>query len=311
MTEVLGEAVLDLTADLAPLARKLEEAKVMTRSALDDMAREVATFDAKLAAEGQALDRVFLNPLERSLVAAGSAADVFTGSLDALQATVGSLEGGLRELERTVMGTSSAFTEAQGRIAQSAVETASVVVASQKAEKAAIEDTTQAMLQQAAVAGALSGGPAPFRELRQAFAGGRYYGEGRSLPNMGPGPISQAQIWGSRGNAAPGSINNPVVVAIEAGQYAGMGARGWPAPGSPGYGQPVSIAGAGPTDASTMVGLLRGINDQLSQQQPAPPPTIIEQSALSQGPPPPIQITSVSPMRWIRLRTPVQPNSSS
>lgn len=218
MSETLGEAVLDLEADLTPLDRDLAEAErrtalwLATTQAMVD--RGMGPISQRMGMVGQAFDRELTPPLQRF----GSATERMAKQVDgSLAQTRLEQAATAREAERM-----AAIAVAGGR---------AQVEAADRSSRAYAEEALAAKLsadeQEAAAARALA--------ARAAFGAGGYPTEPHAPPagsllgaraveeRLAVGGGSEGEVWGVRGPRAAGSVGNPVVMVMEAASRTGLG----------------------------------------------------------------------------------------
>ncbi len=214
MSELIGDAELQVGTDLAPLDRGLADAKAKT---------------AKAVAELQAmLDKLALHIRDDGFGGSGALAGLSAGAAtmaSSWDTALASVRASLKDTDRAIG------------------HTAEVTVAASEVEVAAIDKVTRAYLEQAAAARAAAdaGEVAAGRALGvdalalaglrggggsrtgAAFATREQRGGGQGLTAAELAAIAGAGIEGVRGKGHAGSRVDPLVVVLEAGRYTPLG----------------------------------------------------------------------------------------
>lgn len=203
----LGDATLDLMANIRPLAEGLTAAETMTDNSMARMAASVRRNADQMGQIGTRLQQQFAAPSMRNL---GINVDTTTK--------------GLAAASKGMTDYAALAVSNMRQIAAQSVLTSAVVDAGARTQVAAIDSVTRAYGLQAAAILALKAAQ-PMSANPGAY----------SMPSLTPayayagrdtGPIGHSGlIYGARGSSNAGSIDNPIVVTLEAGQYADMGSR--------------------------------------------------------------------------------------
>lgn len=222
MSDLLGQAVLELDADLVPLERSLADAKART-------ALSVATMQSMLDAAavstgrtwgriGQEIDKQLNAPFRRFGTVVVAMDEEISRSLTKVRTEAAATARELDDLALRAATTQEAVAGAAGHARDALLE-----------EAAAAKATGDIGIARpaAGVAVPVGGGSAvfPARAIEALDQTSRaVQSMDAKLDRLHEANARAAgTIWGVRGPNTPGSIGNPIVTVIEAARYTGMG----------------------------------------------------------------------------------------
>jgi hypothetical protein len=227
VTEVLGEAVLDLTADFTPYESGMNRALQSARTGIQRMVTEHQKLGASVQQVSRQIDRSSVGDLGEHLGATAVGALAARRGLTELEAQVVRMRPSALGMGTTYLDAGRQIGSALSQIVADHQRATNLIVAATDRQRSAIDGVTDSMARQAMAIRAMSGDA---NAMRQLGMGDRSADTLMSTLRQGPGastsPYTERQLlYGSRGSNQPGSINNPMVTTLEAGQYAAMGDR--------------------------------------------------------------------------------------
>lgn len=240
MTEVLGEAVLDLTVDAQPAERAIDDFKVEVKKDLNEIEAELRGLNRSWAQTG-ASAQMSLSPVADVLQRTSGAAGELAAALDQVSGNTADFRNQLLFLPPELADVAAEFHDAAvageqfklelGEVGREAVTSTALVVAALHEQEGAVNDLTDAYERLAATralaAGAgggslrtapglapgfVTGGP----DRMQLPPGARGAG-GRFMPRDQPGGF----VMGG-GGGRDGSPQHPFVMVIEAASFGGL-----------------------------------------------------------------------------------------
>jgi hypothetical protein len=247
----LGAANLELGADLAPLRADLEKAKAEVAVAAAEMQklldRHVDVSGKKFATLGSMIGSGLQAPLAQSKASLAGWATAQEAALAKVRSSLGDTSAAYMEMADTAEAAADLQVAASGRVVEA--------YGAQAAAAKAAADAQEAAAARSAAAREILGGVG---SDRGAMAGGstyRLFTAGR----QGAAEVAtgSAGIWGVRGpTPPPGSMANPIVVALEAASRTPLGSL------AAAIGE--SSSGSDPT----VVGNERGVGARFSRRLP-------------------------------------------
>ena len=223
--EVLGDAVLDLTADLTQLARKLAEAKAMTEASMRDMGGSVLRFETTAQQTGAGFDRGLVQPITQSFLR-------LSRGIESAYTSIGNSYAQLGQQRTKMMDQLSkdAATFSRSIGPQLIRDNANKEAAALKVEQ---QNLTAFVMGRAASIRELQKQQVELSKALSVPVGQGSGDKGLITVPQRSGYTSPAYLAGggqglvgARGTNQPGSINNPIVTTLESSDIAGLGTRG-------------------------------------------------------------------------------------
>lgn len=220
MSELLGEAVLELDIDQKPLVRGMADTKAKT---VAFVAQEQAILD-KLVAHYAKIGTAAQASGDEQAMASKEVADAYERT-----AKIAIVTG---EAQEAIANRVTAALEREAAAAKLAGDEAAAA-----AVKGAAADAAAGRRQSSSTQGSSADRALLIAAERVAAAAGQRQAPGSGTTHVAGEPV----LYGVRGPARAGSLSNPIVAVIEAGRYAPMGAMA----ASSDYGSAGQNTGAG------------------------------------------------------------------